>query len=44
MATALTLTGATDRRALITSPIQPDYVIESIGELIRQTEYNELQA
>jgi hypothetical protein len=29
---------------LITSPVQPDYVIESVGELIGQTEYNEFQA
>jgi NagD protein len=43
MATALTLTGATDRCALINSPVQPDYVIESVGELIGQTEYNEFQ-
>ncbi|MFQ3632827.1 HAD hydrolase-like protein [Roseiflexus sp.] len=30
MATALTLTGATDRRALAEATIRPDYVIESI--------------
>ncbi len=34
MATALTLTGATDRRALAEATIQPDYVIESIVALI----------
>ncbi|GIW00827.1 HAD-IIA family hydrolase [Roseiflexus sp.] len=34
MATALTLTGATDRRALAEATIQPDYVIESLGALI----------
>jgi NagD protein len=34
MATALTLTGATDRRALAEATIQPEYVIESIAALI----------
>ncbi|MGQ9548769.1 MAG: HAD-IIA family hydrolase [Roseiflexus sp.] len=37
MTTALTLTGATDRHMLITAPVQPDYVIESVCELIEQT-------
>lgn len=33
MATALTLTGATDRAMLARSPIRPDYIIESIAAL-----------
>lgn len=38
MTTVLTLTGATDRRTLIDASIQPDYVIESLDELITQKE------
>jgi NagD protein len=34
MATALPLTGETTREMLATSPIQPDYVIESLMELV----------
>jgi NagD protein len=34
MATALTLTGATTRAMLEASEIQPDYVIEGLGELV----------
>ena len=36
MATALTLTGATDRRTLAQAMIQPDYVIESLSVLIEE--------
>jgi NagD protein len=34
MATALPLTGATNRAALATSPIQPDYVLERLDDLL----------
>ncbi|HWQ15140.1 MAG TPA: HAD-IIA family hydrolase [Roseiflexaceae bacterium] len=34
MATALTLTGATTRALLAASDVQPDYVIEGLGELV----------
>ena len=33
MATALVLTGATTRAALAVSEIQPDYVLETLGDL-----------
>ena len=34
MATALVLTGATTRAALAMSEIQPDYVLETLGDLL----------
>jgi NagD protein len=35
MATALVLTGVTTREVSRQSPIKPDYVWESVGEIIR---------
>jgi arabinose operon protein AraL len=39
MATALVLTGVTDREALRNSSIQPDYVWESIAEMLKADRY-----
>lgn len=35
MATALVLTGVTTRKALWQSPLQPDYIWESVAEIIK---------